>query len=43
MLASVLAVLLWTYFVGFLYTDEPLVRNFNCGESSVLNVNLLVI
>ena len=35
-----LAVLLWTHFVGFLYTNEPLVRNFNCGESSVLNVNI---
>ena len=40
MLASVLAVLLWTHFVGYLYTDEPLVRNFNCGESLVLNANI---
>ena len=40
MLASVLAVLLWTHCVGFLYTDEPLVRSFNCGESLVLNVNI---
>ena len=40
MLASVLAVLLWTYCVGLLYTDEPLVRSYNCGESLVLNVNI---
>ena len=40
MLASVLAVLLWTHCVGLLYTDEPLVRSFNCGESLVLNVNI---
>ena len=40
MLASVLAVLLWTHCIGYLYTDEPLVQSFNCGESLVLNANI---